>query len=83
MREEEVNRQLEELSEKVRMGFPVSINEALAVIEYQEKLKQQELSRKRIKRIRRKMNLIMVAVVVAVVAFTTLTVFICELIFTR
>lgn len=81
MREEEVNKQLEELSEKVRMGCPIGVNESLAVIEYQEKLKQQELSRKRIKRIRCKMNLIMVAVVAAVVAFTALTVLICELIF--
>lgn len=81
MREEEINKQLEELSEKVRMGFPIGLHEALAVIEYQEKLKQQELSRKRIKRIKRKMNLITVAVVVAVVAFSALTVFVCELIF--
>ena len=81
MGEVEINQKLEELSEKVRKGCPIGFNEALEVIEYQEKLKQQELSRKRIKSINRKSNLIMFAVVAAVVAFTALALFVRELIF--
>ena len=35
----EQNHRLEELSDKVRKGIPISFIEALAVINYQEKLK--------------------------------------------
>lgn len=35
----ERNMRLEELSDKVRMGIPISFSEALEVIEYQETLR--------------------------------------------
>lgn len=41
----ETNQRLEELSEQVRMGNPVSFNEALEVIDYQEKLKSERKKR--------------------------------------
>ena len=34
------NQRLEELSEKVRKGYPISFHEALEVIEYQESIKK-------------------------------------------
>ena len=37
---EVANQRLEELSEKVRKGYPISFHEALEVIEYQESIKK-------------------------------------------
>lgn len=38
------DKKLEELSNNVRMGVPISIAEAKAVIEYQDKLRQWRMS---------------------------------------
>jgi hypothetical protein len=39
------DRRLEELSDKVRMGEPIDYNDAVEVIEYQEKLREYRKSR--------------------------------------
>jgi len=39
-----IDKRLEELSDNVRRGIPINMNEALEVVEYQEMLKKNKLS---------------------------------------
>ena len=39
-----IDKRLEELSNKVRRGIPINMNEALEVVEYQEMLKKNKIS---------------------------------------
>lgn len=41
-----VDKRLEELSDKVRRGTPISMSEAIEVIEYQEMLKKNKITLK-------------------------------------
>jgi hypothetical protein len=41
-----VDKRLEELSDKVRRGTPISMSEAIEVIEYQETLKKNKITLK-------------------------------------